>query len=279
MSVNGHKLGLGVGFGYSGISAEECIELVANAGFDAVFCGWSGDDKLNTVTRAAEANGLEMQSLHAPFHKVDRMWQDGSEGDMVLTELCRCLDACSEHGIGIMVSHVWIGFEKEQPNDTGISRFNALLEYAERAGVRVAFENTEGEGYLEYLRDRLWSHPSAGFCIDTGHELCYNRGNDMISKYGADGKLFATHINDNMGVTGDVITWHDDAHMLPFDGIADWQGVASRLCKVGYDGILSAELTVLPKPGKTTHEIYRELDCAGFAKLAYERVARLAEML
>ena len=65
------------------------------------------------------------------------------------------------------------------------------------------------------------SDPIVGFCIDTGHELCYNHGQDMIGKYGKK-KVFGTYLNDNMGMTGETLTWLDDAHMLPYDGVADW---------------------------------------------------------
>lgn len=279
MSENNRLLGMGIDFGMSNVSARERIKLIAHAGFDAAFCGWTPGDYLDGIARELKNNSLIFQSVHAPFTKVNKLWERGDEGDAVLSQLCDCLTDCGRCGAPIMVSHVWIGFGKQHPNDIGIERFGKLLDHAETCGVQVAFENTEGEKYLEYVRDCLFSHPAAGFCIDTGHEMCYNYSEDMITKYGSGGKLIATHINDNLGITEKKITWLDDAHLLPFDGIADWQGVVDRLAAVGYDGILMSELTTKSKPHRSTHDIYEKLDCEGFIRLAYERVSRIAKLI
>ena len=103
----------------------------------------------------------------------------------------------------------------------GVKRFETLANEAERLGIKIAIENTEGEEYLERLLSCLNGHPAVGFCIDTGHEMCYNESRDLISKYAR--QLLCTHLNDNMKITGDEITWLDDSHMMPFDGLADWR--------------------------------------------------------
>lgn len=66
-------------------------------------------------------------------------------------------------------------------------------------------------------------NPAVGFCWDSGHELCYNHGRDMLAQYGD--RLLGTRLNDNLGVRDDggQITFLDDLHLLPFEGIADWQ--------------------------------------------------------
>lgn len=54
-------------------------------------------------------------------------------------------------------------------------------------------------------------------------------------------KLIGTHLNDNLGIkdfTG-KITWLDDLHLLPFDGIADWDSIVQRLCRYQFEGPLS----------------------------------------
>jgi len=127
--------------------------------------------------------------------------------------------------------------------------------------------------------DTLFSSPAAGFCIDTGHEMCYNRSEDMIGKYGRNGKLFCTHLNDNLGITGPEIFWHDDAHLLPFDGIADWEGIVRRLKSVEYDGILTLELTTVNKPGRNTHDRYASLSPLEFLTLARGKGLRISDMM
>lgn len=279
MNTDTYKLGLGIDFGITELSADERIKIIADAGFDSVFSGWRPGTDLCALAKTVSDCGLIYQSVHAPFGKVNLMWEEGEGGDAVLAELCRCVRECADAGVGIVVSHVWIGFCDEHPNETGVRRFSELVRLAESLGVKIAFENTEGELYLARIRDSLFQSPAAGFCIDTGHEMCYNGRRDMINAFGGGGKLFATHLNDNFGKTGQDITWYDDSHLIPFDGSADWENIAKRLSGVGYNGILTCELKTKSKPERDTHRIYEGLDCAGFVRLAHKRAAEFAAML
>ncbi len=265
---------------YAGVSPADLIPMVKAAGFDGCFFDATG--KHGAVAEIApkiKEGGLIFQSVHAPFSKMNKMWEPGDEGDAALAELIACAEDTARYGVPIMVTHVFIGFGEEHPNDLGVQRFGKVVKRAEELGIKIAFENTEGEKYLELIRDNLFSSPAAGFCIDTGHEMCYNRSEDMISKYGQNGKLFCTHLNDNMGITGPEIFWHDDAHLLPFDGVADWDGIANRLKNVGYDGILTMELTTLNKPNRNTHDRYVPLSPLEFLSLAHEKVLKFAEKM
>jgi len=280
MSIYGKKIGLGLLGAVFTETPEEQIKLLAEIGFDSVFSDWKRGDHTKNIAKAAKENGLIYQSVHAPFRKIELIWDEGEGGDAVLSELIECLDDCASVGVGIMVCHVWKGFgDEDHRSELGVERFRKLLNHAEKVGVKVAFENTEGEQYLELLKEKLWDHPAAGFCIDTGHEMCYNYSRDMITKYGENGKLIATHINDNMAITGDKITWLDDSHLVPFDGVGNWQNIANRLNAVGYDGILTAELTVKDKPERNVNCIYAGLDLRSYLTLVYERLSKFAEMM
>ena len=271
MSIHGKKIGLALGCGFADITAEEEIKILAELGYDAVFTGWAKGDYLKNIAAVIKENGLIHQSVHAPFRKIEKIWDEGDDGEAMLNELIDCVNDCADVGVGIMVCHVWKGFgDEDHRSELGIERFKKLLDRAAEVGVKIAFENTEGEEYLELLKEKLWSHPAAGFCIDTGHEMCYNYSRDMITKYGENGKLIATHINDNMAITGEKITWLDDAHLVPFDGVGNWQGVADRLNAVGYDGILMSELTVKNKPERTVNSIYDGMDFKTYAAYVYE---------
>ena len=271
------KLILAVGNGYQ-TTAEEEIVMIAKTGFDGVFTGWSDNAPIGEWAKIVSDSGMIYQSLHAPFNHANLMWEPGNAGEEVTDELCRCLDACAENGIPITVAHAFIGFDTHNPNPLGVRRFGRAAEYAKSIGVKLALENTEGEEYLELLMDELSDHPAVGFCIDTGHEMCYNRSRDLITKYGS--RLIATHLNDNMGITDENnITWLDDSHLLPFDGIGDWQGIASRLDAIGYDGYLTFELTSKSKPQRTTHDIYAGWSHEEFLAAAYERAVRFRALL
>ena len=99
----------------------------------------------------------------------------------------------------------------------------------------------------------------------------------MMALYGD--RLAGTHLNDNMGVTGNEITWHDDSHLLPFDGIADWPGVARRLREHRFEGPLTFELISYNRPGRHTHDAYAGWDAAKFLRQARARAERFAALL
>jgi len=263
---------------YAGVSPEELIPIVKAAGFDGCFCSVGGES-FPSLASLVRREGLILQSTHAPFKRMNLMWEPREEGEEALAELIRCAEDTARQEVPVMVTHVFIGFGEEHPNDLGVERFGRLVKRAESLGIKIAFENTEGEKYLERIRDHLFSSPAAGFCIDTGHEMCYNRSEDMIGKYGRNGKLFCTHLNDNLGITGPEIFWHDDAHLLPFDGIADWEGIVRRLKSVEYDGILTLELTTVNKPGRNTHDRYASLSPLEFLTLARGKGLRISDMM
>lgn len=262
---------------FPSLPEAEMLPLIANAGFDGCFCGYRPERTIREAAQLIRQHGLIFQSVHAPFNKCNKLWEEGEEGDAFLDVLTDCARQTADAGVPIMVAHVWISFVEPHPNQIGIDRFGKLLAEAEKLGITVALENTEGEEYLEHIKKHLWSSPAVGFCIDTGHEMCYNRSQDMIGKYGD--KLVCTHLNDNLGITTEKIFWHDDAHLFPFDGIADWQGIADRLKKIGYKDILTFELTDKNKPGRTTHDRYAHLSMQEMMNLAHEKAVQFAKMM
>ena len=251
--------------------------MIRKAGFDGIFTGWSKDAPIGHWASIIRDQGMLYQSLHAPFGHVDQMWEAGEMGDEVADELCACLEDCARHQIPLMVAHAFIGFDKHTPGDIGVERFSWVARRAEQVGVKLALENTEGEEYLERLMCAFRGNPAVGFCIDTGHEMCYNRSKDMIGKYS--GRVIATHFNDNVGITDENnITWLDDAHLLPFDGIADWKGIIRRLKKAGYEGSLTFELTSLNKPDRHTHDGYANWSFEEYLAQAYARAKRIQDL-
>lgn len=268
-----------------GINAElgfDCdvmlsMEKIKAAGFDAVTTSWGEGAPIKEWADKARSLGLEYPFLHAPFGFVHKIWNEDDEGDTHVVTLMHCIDACAENGIPMMICHAFIGFGEEHPTDKGIERFGRLLDYAEEKGVKIAFENTEGELYLENILTRL-SHKSAiGFCIDTGHEMCYNYSKDLIGKY-AD-KLITTHVNDNLGISGEKITPWDDLHILPYDGKLDVDSLVERLKKASFDGILVFELTCRSKKDRHENDGYLEMGIDAYLALAYERARKIADRL
>ena len=268
------KLILGTGLGFN-VPVEEQILRIKSAGWDGVFTDISDGDQTE-LAKLIRREGLIHQSVHAKFNHAHHLWEEQELGEEEVKAQQAAIEACARADVDILIMHTIIGMERCTPNDLGVERYGRIFDTAEKYGVKIALENTEGEEYLERLLREYADRDIVRFCIDTGHEMCYNRHRDLITKYGH--KLVSTHLNDNMGVTGESLTWWDDSHLLPFDGIADWEGIAKRLKAVGYEGPLTFELTSRNKPNRNTHDRYANLDFDGFVSLAHDRAVRFAEL-
>lgn len=264
-----------------GISYEEQIKLFKSTGFEGTAIDLS-DKKADAykIASAAKNENMLISYLHAPFNKSDDMWMEGEIGDIALAELLDCVETCSKLEIPAMVAHTFIGFDSDNiPTKIGIERYGALAVRANELGVKLALENTEGEEYLAALMKELSDIPSVSFCWDTGHELCYNYGKNLMALYGE--KLSVTHINDNLGIRDyeGKITYIDDLHLLPFDGITDWNSVAKRIVKSGFDGPLSFELSTKSKPGRHENDKYAAMPTEQYVAEAYIRACRVADLV
>ena len=260
------------------LSVEEQIRLFHKTGFEAFFTDYRSAKDVAAYAALAKELGMEYQSIHAPFNKSDDMWHgDDKTAKIAVDELIECLHACADNGVPIMIAHTYIGFyDGRKPTEQGLENYGKVVKEAEKLGIKIAFENTEGEEYLAALMEHFKNNPFVGFCWDSGHEMCYNGSEDMLALYGD--RLIATHLNDNLGVKdfGGRITWHDDLHLLPFDGIADWDNIAERLDKCGYDGILTFELNINSKPDRHENDVYGKMKIEEYVAESYKRACRLA---
>ncbi len=265
-------------YGETHLNCEEEIRLIKKTGFEGFFCGWGNLDYLKRCRTAAEETGMLFQSVHAPFGNARKFWYGtDEEAAAAVDEQIRCMEDCARVDVPLMVAHVFIGFEDHEPNERGLANYEKLMIRARQTGVKVAFENTEGMEYLDAVMKLSEEYRDCtGFCWDTGHEMCYNYGLDMPGRY--PGRLLGTHINDNLGIRdyGGAITWHDDLHLLPFDGCGDWNGIAARLRD--FDGPLTFELTTHSKPDRHENDKYGRLSPEEYLAEAYGRACRVAAL-
>lgn len=261
-----------------GIGLEEQIKLFKETVFDAFFLNWNKDSDVKKIKEYSDSLGMIFQSIHAPFTKSADMWTVGEKAEEAIEELCECLRDCAENDVPIMVCHTFIGFDEHNPNQIGIENYRKVVELAKKLNVKIAFENTEGEEYLNAVMHAFEDYDNVGFCWDTGHELCYNHSKDMTELYGD--KLLCTHLNDNLGIKdfNGKITYIDDLHLLPFDGIGDWQGIAKRLNKYNYNDILTFELNTISKPDRHENDSYGRMDITDYICEAYKRACRVAAL-
>ena len=143
------KLCLGL-FSEFSIPIEDQIRLFGQVGFEAFFSGW--DQNIKSYKKLADDSGMVYQSVHAPFGNAAKMWQSGENAEKATQELLTCVRDCSAAEVPVLVVHPYIGFEEtEHPTKEGIENFGRVVDEAQKCGVKVAFENVEGESYLDAL--------------------------------------------------------------------------------------------------------------------------------
>ena len=263
-----------------GVELLDELDIIRSVGFEGFHYGWVSHERQEAISNKAAQLGLFQQSIHSPFsgnNSVKALWDGGEKGDFVTNELIRCVEDCSKFDIPVMVIHPFIGFKDHTPTQIGLDNYARVIEVANKLGVKLGFENVEGEEYIAAIMKEFWNEPCVGFCLDTGHEMCYNEHRDMLALYGE--KLCHTHLNDNLGVRGEAITFHDDLHLMPLDGIADWSNIMRRIEKTGYDGYIMSELSRYNAPGKNgTENRYGDLTTEEFHAVSIEKIKKAVAM-
>ena len=271
------KIGISIGNSYA-IPTTEVVKMLAQIGFEAISPNWKRGIDLTDVISTARECGLAIQSIHGPFHGAAALWsEDEAVSGPAIAELLEALEDCRRFAIPVIVMHTWIGFDYTQtPNETGLRNYGILVEKAKEYGVRIAFENTEGEEFLFALMDHFRDDDTVGYCWDSGHEMCYSRGDDLLAKLGH--RLIMTHLNDNLGVSrfDGRIYWTDDLHLLPYDGIGDWDTLIQRLRDSRRLEYLNFELNIGSKPGRHDNDIYTQMPLEQYFAEAYKRACRIA---
>ena len=88
------KIGINIGL-KRGLDIEEAIKKIKELGFDSVFCGVPPLKQIPQMAKALAENGLEWETLHAPFGHMNDIWLEGEAGEIMLRELLNCVDCCA----------------------------------------------------------------------------------------------------------------------------------------------------------------------------------------
>ena len=273
---------LGTGLDFDEVPDTEQIEIIKSAGFDQFFYSERKNQPAaedEAVAEKAAKIGIGFHSIHAPFYGMDDLWHDegGELAGIMEQELKNSIDNCHNLDVPIVVMHAIIGMDNHTPTELGLERIGKVIDYAVKRGVTIGFENTEGECYLEALLNKYGKIENVGFTFDSGHELCYNGGADMLGKYGE--YLISTHLDDNHGMTDpNHPNFLDDYHLLPFDGYADWEGIAKRLNRCGFNGSLTFEVDSKGRCGSHSNDMYLGMSIEQFVGAAYDSAVKFRDL-
>lgn len=236
--------------------------MIKQAGFDATSLWWDGKDKY-LQPELARKIGLQIDNIHTPFNHPNELWFDNLNGEDYLNMLTSCVNDCSQHNIPVAVVHITGFSEPPEITQIGIDRVKRLVNFAENKMVRLAFENLKFLQHLDYIFQNFKSD-YIGFCYDSGHENCFHKDADCLSRYG--NRLAAVHIDDNFG--------DHDTHLLPYDGTVNWNSIKEKLKACNIIDYLTLEVDFNPEHEKS--QIYKGLSAEKFLALAYKRAIKLS---
>ncbi len=252
---------------YSGIDFKKQVELFKKHGVTRTFIGSKIPD-FDEVMQLFRENGIVCETIHAPYDRINDMWNDDDDGagDDMLQSLKLCVDRCVKYGIDTVVVHVSSGRPMPEITERGAQRYDKFVSYAKSRNVAVAFENLRYFENLKFLMDR---YDDAVFCWDNGHASCYTYDVDYMKIYS--GRVGAIHIHDNRCIKD------SDEHLLPFDGKINMESVAASLAKSGYNGTLMLEIT---KNARVDSEsVYAGMSDEEYFERAVKSAKKLADMV
>lgn len=209
---------------------EKQAELMKQNGFTKTFCfpheEAAGEEGVSVLSRY----GISFDTLHAPFDSINDIWKDEESGDIMLKRLLDSIEKCRVVGAPTMIVHLSSKTPAPRVTDIGFSRFDRLMDYAQKNNVKIAFEN---QRVVSNIACVLECYENAGFCWDVGHEECFAHGRRYMDIFGE--RLSALHLHDNHK------EFNKDEHLIPFDGLIDYNRVALSITKYRYTGTLMLE--------------------------------------
>lgn len=206
------------------------IKLLLENGFETTFID-STSPYVDEIMKSVKKAGIICESVHAPFDGINNMWYDGAAGDVMLRRLMQSVDVCSKYEIPVSVVHLSSGVPAPRINDIGYERFAKLMDYADKHGVVIAYENQRVLSNIAFVFEQF---PQAGFCWDVGHEECFAHGRRYMPLFGD--RLCALHVHDNMK------KHNGDLHLIPDDGCIDFECVAKQIAASGYEKSIMLEV-------------------------------------
>ena len=214
-----------------------CVELSFNR--EGSQLDWR-DAELGWALRdEAERLGIRLLA-HAPEH----LWLTSPDRDLVddaVAELSAIFQGMAAFGAAGAVCHVCgynaaVPGRQAQQRDNFVYMLGRMAPVCRATGIRLLME-TLTPGRVSSDLDAIIRAVDAvgdewiGICVDTNH---LNLTEDLPAAIGRAGRRIAEfHCNDNHGL--------QEEHLLPFEGIIDWEAFARAVAGIGFDPDLILE--------------------------------------
>lgn len=241
---------------------HDFAKTVKALGFTHILSDTSTPAAMKEKAEALLHAGLAFDQLHAPFRTINNMWLDIPESADTYRTLTDAVDCCAAFGAPIVTVHLSSGPNPPNITDIGRGRYESLVEYADKKGITVAFENQRFLFNIAWAFHTFRDAANVGFCWDCGHELCATPDIEFMKLFGK--RIVCTHLQDT--VLG------KDLHILPFDANVDFARVARQLKEYHYQGCLTLEVGA-------AEAYYKDYTAEAFLQRAYDAVCRIRDMV
>ena len=246
------------------IGERKAIELYARVGFDAIDYGFTPmlergemewtkqnvQEYAKEVNQIAEDNGIFFNQAHGPLVFNFANLPDFDKEIIPLNRLC--FESCALLNIPQVVIHPLHNIPKYSRQEDlwklNEEYYNRLIPIAKEYKVKIALENmfryddatktlkgdflAEPEEYVKFY-ESLNDTENVVCLVDTGHcNFSKTSPGNMIRKLAT--RVKGLHINDNLLFTDD--------HLLPGNGVIDWDDVIKALAEVKYQGDMTLEV-------------------------------------
>ena len=243
---------------------EEQVKFISDLGFRATFTDMMKLSNQDYMANLFAKNNLAYETIHGPFNHINDIWLDTEGGEAMYQELHDCIERCGLLQIPHAIIHMSSGLTPPAPTDLGRERFARLIEYAQKKNVKLAFENLRKLAHLAWMFEDYAENDTVKFCWDCGHQTCYTPGIDFMPLFQK--KLGCLHMHDNYGVL------NQDSHLLPFDGVIDFDKAAKLIGESGFEGTMMLEVF------KIKGGLYDSMTAQEYYIRAAEAAKKLAQM-
>ena len=108
---------------------KETILAIKKAGFDGAFIQWYNKNwefsQQQQIDFCREL-GLDIAFVHLGYKGINKIWEDGEEGDIIVENYLKDLDACKNNNIDMVVMHLTSKSVAPPPSLVGIERIKKI---------------------------------------------------------------------------------------------------------------------------------------------------------
>lgn len=231
--MNSHNIAISVSNQNQNVTAYQTIDSIKKAGFKNVFIQWYNKEQNISQEKQLDyiiKSNLNIIFAHLGYKDINNLWLDNEIGNNLISSYKNDIKTCNKNNIPMVVMHISAGKSVPKYNELGLKRLQEIADYADKLDIKVAFENTEAKGYLDYVIKNI-NNKNVGICFDSGHYHAHFKDDFDFNKF--KNRIFAIHLHDNDKTS--------DLHLIPFDGTLDWNNVISNLKNCNYNGPITLE--------------------------------------